>query len=126
MGLEQQQQPLLFKQTKYCILCSSSGEKRKCILNVLENYVPPNSLFQVQLRLQQVVGAAPENRDDLLKELEQFAFRGIPNLSSPRIPEQHQVQPQLQSDCKEAQGDFCETLQAAKEDKQVRSSLRVR
>jgi len=73
---------------------------------------------KVQLRLQQVVGAAPENREDLLKELEQFAFRGIPNLSSPRIPEQHQVQPQLQSDCKEAQGDFCETLQAAKEDKQ--------
>merc|ERR1719270_2690625 len=73
---------------------------------------------KVQLRLQQVVGVAPENREDLLKELEQFAFRGIPNLSSPRIPEQHQVQPQLQSDCKEAQGDFCETLQAAKEDKQ--------
>ena len=69
--------------------------------------------FQVQLRLQQVVGAAPEKREDLLKELEQFAFRGIPNLSSPRIPEQHQVPAQAQSDCKEAQGDICET----KEDK---------
>ena len=102
----------------------TAGEKRKCILNVLENYIV--TLFQVQLRLQQVVGAAPENREDLLKELEQFAFRGIPNLSSPRIPEQHQVQPQLQSDCKEAQGDICETLPAAKEDKQVRSSLPVR
>merc|ERR1711963_429280 len=57
---------------------------------------------KVQLRLQQVVGAAPEKREDLLKELEQFAFRGIPNLSSPRIPEQHQVPAQAQSDCKEA------------------------
>ena len=37
--------------------------------------------LQVQLRLQQVVGAAPEKREDLLRELEQFAFRGIPNLS---------------------------------------------
>ena len=43
--------------------------------------------LQVQLRLQQVVSAPPENRENLLKELEQFAFRGVPNLSSPRIPE---------------------------------------
>ena len=42
---------------------------------------------QVQLRLQQVVSAPPENRENLLKELEQFAFRGVPNLTSPRIPE---------------------------------------
>lgn len=32
------------------------------------------------------MSAPPENREELLKELEQFAFRGIPNLSSPRIP----------------------------------------
>jgi hypothetical protein len=36
------------------------------------------------LRLQQVVGAPAEKREDLLKELEHFAFRGIPSLSSPR------------------------------------------
>ena len=40
--------------------------------------------FQVQLRLQQVVNAPSERREDLLKELEHFAFRGIPNLNSPR------------------------------------------
>ena len=40
--------------------------------------------FQVQLRLQQVVNAPAERREDLLKELEHFAFRGIPNLNSPR------------------------------------------
>ena len=49
-------------------------------------------LIQVQLRLQQVVGAAPEKREDLLRELEQFAFRGIPNLASPRIPKQTEVE----------------------------------
>lgn len=38
--------------------------------------------FKVQLRLQQVVGAPVDKREDLLKELEQFAFRGIPNLAS--------------------------------------------
>ena len=40
--------------------------------------------FQVQLRLQQVVNAPSERREDLLKELEHFAFRGIPNMNSPR------------------------------------------
>ena len=44
-------------------------------------YKSPLFSLQVQLRLQQVVGAAPEKREDLLRELEQFAFRGIPNLS---------------------------------------------
>ena len=63
-----------------------------------------------------MVGAAPEKREDLLKELEQFAFRGIPNLSSPRIPEASE-QSQPTPDCRQAQGDICETLC---EDKQVR------
>ena len=40
----------------------------------------------MQLRLQQVVNAPSDKREDLLKELENFAFRGIPNLSSPRVP----------------------------------------
>ena len=43
--------------------------------------------FQVQLRLQQVVSAPSDRREDLLKELEHFAFRGIPNVSSPRPPD---------------------------------------
>jgi hypothetical protein len=32
-----------------------------------------------------VVNAPSERREGLLKELENFAFRGIPNVSSPRI-----------------------------------------
>ena len=31
-----------------------------------------------------MVNAPAERREDLLKELEHFAFRGIPNLTSPR------------------------------------------
>ena len=48
---------------------------------------------QVQLRLQQVVSAPSEKKEDLLKELEQFAFRGIPNVSSPRIPDAATAKP---------------------------------
>eukprot|EP00092_Neocalanus_flemingeri_P067438 GFUD01082319.1.p1 GENE.GFUD01082319.1~~GFUD01082319.1.p1 ORF type:complete len:634 (-),score=187.67 GFUD01082319.1:90-1991(-) len=39
---------------------------------------------KVQLRLQQVVSAPGESREELLKDLEEFAFRGIPNM---RVPE---------------------------------------
>ncbi|XP_055681258.1 RUN domain-containing protein 1 [Lutzomyia longipalpis] len=35
---------------------------------------------QVQFRLRQIVKAAPEERDTLLKNLEEFAFRGIPEV----------------------------------------------
>lgn len=35
---------------------------------------------KVQLRLQQIVSAPGESREELLKDLEQFAFRGIPDM----------------------------------------------
>ncbi|KAJ8930850.1 hypothetical protein NQ314_016267 [Rhamnusium bicolor] len=35
---------------------------------------------QVQFRLRQVVNAPPEDKEDLLKSLEEFAFRGIPDV----------------------------------------------
>ena len=38
------------------------------------------------MRLQQVVSAPSEKREDLLKELEHFAFRGIPNLTQQQVP----------------------------------------
>ena len=41
---------------------------------------------KVQLRLQQVVSAPAEKKEALLMELQQFAFRGIPDISSPRPP----------------------------------------
>ena len=69
-----------------------------------------------------MVGAAPEKREDLLKELEQFAFRGIPNLSSPRIPEiaSEQSLAPLAPDCRQAQGDICETLPKKSSEDKVR------
>ena len=39
--------------------------------------------MKVQLRLQQIVSAPTEDREGLLKDLEQFAFRGIPNMRPP-------------------------------------------
>ena len=41
---------------------------------------------KVQLRLQQVVSAPAEKKEALLMELQQFAFRGIPDISTPRTP----------------------------------------
>ena len=62
--------------------------------NVLEFAFIPSIFFsQVQLRLQQVVSAPSDKKEDLLKELEQFAFRGIPNVSSPRIPDAATAKP---------------------------------
>ena len=37
-------------------------------------------LFQVQFRLKQIVAAEPTEKEKLLKELEEFADRGIPDL----------------------------------------------
>ena len=43
---------------------------------------------KVQLRLQQIVAAPADSREQLLKDLEEFAFRGIPDVSSrpPDVP----------------------------------------
>ena len=35
---------------------------------------------QVQFRLKQIVAAPPEDKERLLSELEEFAFRGCPNM----------------------------------------------
>ena len=35
--------------------------------------------LQVQFRLKQIVDADPESKEQLLRELEEFAFRGIPD-----------------------------------------------
>ena len=81
--------------------------------------------LQVQLRLQQVVGAAPEKREDLLRELEQFAFRGIPNLS-PKVcsghpdledeegipPKSSSIKPEIEENSKEQVHWFWYTIRA--------------
>ena len=40
---------------------------------------------QVQLRLKQIVAASDDEKEALLKELEEFAFRGIPDTREPTI-----------------------------------------
>lgn len=37
---------------------------------------------QVQFRLKQIVAAPPEDKERLLQELDEFAFRGCPNLET--------------------------------------------
>ena len=37
---------------------------------------------KVQFRLQQIVSAPADSRDQLLKDLERFAFRGIPDIAA--------------------------------------------
>merc|ERR550517_2424384 len=55
---------------------------------------------KVQLRLQQVVSAPASKREDLLMELQQFAFRGIPNASTMGM-----MQPQTSSSAEAGGGD---------------------
>ena len=69
--------------------------------------------LQVQLRLQQVVSAPSDKREDLLKELEHFAFRGIPNVSSPRLPDPVAPESPAKSDQmedKSLQVKYCQTI----------------
>ncbi|XP_067654664.1 RUN domain-containing protein 1-like isoform X1 [Haliotis asinina] len=40
---------------------------------------------QVQFRLKQIVTAAPDDRESLLKELEEFAFKGIPDVRGCKV-----------------------------------------
>ncbi|KAF4526334.1 hypothetical protein B566_EDAN012261 [Ephemera danica] len=40
---------------------------------------------QVQFRLRQIVDAPPDEKETLLKDLEEFAFRGIPDVREPKM-----------------------------------------
>ncbi|XP_053213827.1 RUN domain-containing protein 1-like [Panonychus citri] len=56
-------------------------EQLNCSLIALTSH-----FAQVQLRLKQIVEASSEEKEVLLKQLEEFAFRGIPDLREPSIP----------------------------------------
>lgn len=43
------------------------------------------NVFQVQFRLKQIVNAPANEKEQLLKELEEFAFRGIPDMKNSLI-----------------------------------------
>lgn len=65
-------------------------------------HVPPLSLclrhvtdlcVQVQFRLRQIVDAPASEKETLLKELEEFAFRGIPDVPNSLLLESRSVTP---------------------------------
>nr|CAG4641593.1 EOG090X03YR [Eurycercus lamellatus] len=69
---------------------SYSGDSEKLRLMEEEQEQLNSSLMaltshfaQVQFRLKQIVDAEPETKEVLLKELEEFAFRGIPDFQNP-------------------------------------------
>jgi hypothetical protein len=53
------------------------NEMLNCFLFALTTYCA-----QVQLRLRQIVDAPPTEKEDLLKDLEEFSFKGIPELKN--------------------------------------------
>ena len=65
---------------------------------------------KVQLRLQQVVAAPTSDREDLLRDLEQFAFRGIPNTRPLGLPNIQSEQETLMEDQKRKQAEAIEQL----------------
>lgn len=50
-------------------------------------------LIQVQFRLRQIVDAPASEKETLLKELEEFAFRGIPDVPNSLLLESRSVTP---------------------------------
>ncbi|XP_012278847.1 RUN domain-containing protein 1 [Orussus abietinus] len=57
---------------------------------------------QVQFRLRQIVDAPTEEKESLLKELEEFAFRGIPNVPSSLSLDSRSTTPSSPMPCKQS------------------------
>ncbi|XP_043686523.1 RUN domain-containing protein 1 isoform X1 [Vespula pensylvanica] len=58
---------------------------------------------QVQFRLRQIVDAPTNEKESLLKELEEFAFRGIPDVPNNLLFESRSITPISPTSCKENQ-----------------------
>ena len=65
---------------------------------------------KVQLRLQQIVAAPTSAREELLRDLEQFAFRGIPNTRPVGLPSLPSQQETVMEDQKRKQAEAIEQL----------------
>ena len=65
---------------------------------------------KVQLRLQQIVAAPNSAREELLRDLEQFAFKGIPNMRPPGLPSLPSEQETVMEDQKRKQAEAIEQL----------------
>ena len=94
------------KQFKYCSCDSEYGDDGDHEFELMGDRMSPNRMrqledeqellnsslialtthfAQVQLRLKQIVDSNEDQREELLKELEQFANRGIPDIRQPQI-----------------------------------------
>ena len=71
---------------------------------------------KVQLRLQQIVAAPNSAREELLRDLEQFAFRGIPNTRPAGLPNIKSEQETLMEDQKRKQAEAIEQLRGQLEE----------
>lgn len=57
------------------------------------------TLVQVQFRLRQIVDAPASEKETLLKELEEFAFRGIPDVPNSLLLESRSITPMSPVGC---------------------------
>ena len=71
---------------------------------------------KVQLRLQQIVAAPNSAREELLRDLEQFAFRGIPNMRPVDLPSLPGEQEAVIEDQKKKQAEAIEQLRGQLEE----------
>ena len=71
---------------------------------------------KVQLRLQQILAAPNSDREDLLRDLEQFAFRGIPDMRPPDLPRLAGEQEAAMEDQKKKQAEAIEQLRGQLEE----------
>lgn len=69
-----------FNETSRLLVLEQEQEQLSSSLMALTTH-----FAKVQFRLKQVVAAPSDEKENLLKELEEFAFRGCPNLSSPNL-----------------------------------------
>lgn len=71
---------------------------------------------RVQFRLKQVVSAPNEEKESLLQELEEFAFRGCPNLNNPNVLVSEFTNEQIIAEQNTKQRDLIEQLKTQLQD----------
>ncbi|XP_003745877.1 RUN domain-containing protein 1 [Galendromus occidentalis] len=85
-------------------------------------YALTSHFAQVQFRLKQIIDAPDPNKETLLKELEEFAFRGVPDLREPSGDARDLISPvavahdELMEKQKQKQRDLMEKLRSQLQD----------
>lgn len=74
-------------------------KKYKYLISLISIYL---RLPQVQFRLRQIVDAPANEKETLLKELEEFAFRGIPDVPNNLSLDSRSITPTSPMSCKQS------------------------